>query len=606
MKKILTITILLFGLTVFSQDIETIYKVQIYKLDTLSINTPNSDFGVSYIDDDQVVFSAPKKNELFARKWKENGQTYLELYKGKLTKKGSVIDVEKYSKDINSKYHESQLVFSQDKKVVYFTSNNQIKGKGKRSSSGYNNLQLYKADVVSGEYKNIQKLPFNNREYSTGHPFLVNNDKTLFFVSDRPGGFGQTDLYKVAVLGNNMYGDVVNLGSRINTPSKEMFPFLDVDGTLYFSSDRPTTKGGLDVYGISLVDNKEEMYQLPSPINSEQDDFAFVLGKYQFGFLSSNRKGGEGDDDIYKLELDCLQYLSGVVYNKNNNTPLNNVKVYIQKENKLIDSVLTDNKGVFNSSILASCNTNYVVEATKPNFKKDSTEIQTSAFRAYNNHVRLNLEPSFCEQKLLGVVRNTKTKDVVSLANVYLYSKNKFIDSVKTNEKGMYEFPLSLVCNTKYHIKAEKKYFKIDLKKLQTSSVDNFENVINLNLEPYIIDNKIVIDPIYFDLDKFFIRPDAAKILDGVVEVMNKYPNLVIEGGSHTDSRGNDTYNKSLSSKRAKSTVAYIISKGISPDRITSKGYGETRLINRCTNGVKCSKKEHQLNRRTEFKIIKR
>ena len=108
---------------------------------------------------------------------------------------------------------------------------------------------------------------------------------------------------------------------------------------------------------------------------------------------------------------------------------------------------------------------------------------------------------------------------------------------------------------------------------------------------------------VYFDFDKSNIRPDAAKELDKVVQVMNEYPQLLIEAGSHTDSRGKDKYNMDLSERRAKSTVDYIVSRGISLDRITYKGYGETQLVNNCTNGVKCSREEHQLNRRTEFKI---
>lgn len=519
MKKILYITLFLSCLTVFSQDKHVnLYKQQTYTIDTLSINTAESDFGVNYVNEGVIVFSSPKKDELFTRKWEGNGQRYLELYKGKVNTDGSVDNVVLCSKELNSKFHEAELVFTKDKKTVYFTSNNQTKGKEKRSSDGYNNLQLYKANVVAGRYQNIKSLPFNHKEYSTGHPVLSDDDSTLYFVSDRPGGFGKTDLYKVAVLENDEYGDVINLGDKINSPEKEMFPFIDVDKTLYFSSNRLSSKGGLDVYGISLLDKEDTLYQLPSPINSESDDFAFVLGKEQYGFLSSDREGGKGDDDIYKLILkDCLQSLKGTVYNKKNDSILSDANVYVYKDDQLIESLITSSKGTFYTVLPILCNEEYLIKSSKENFKNDSLKIVTPSNRYYNNQVSLTLEP--------------------------------YID---------------------------------------------------------IVENKIYIEPIYFDFDKYNIRKDAAKVLDKVVETMKKYPNIIVEGGSHTDSRASKKYNEKLSSKRAQSTVAYIISKGISSDRISSKGYGETELTNKCSDGVNCSEEEHQLNRRTEFKIIKK
>ena len=126
---------------------------------------------------------------------------------------------------------------------------------------------------------------------------------------------------------------------------------------------------------------------------------------------------------------------------------------------------------------------------------------------------------------------------------------------------------------------------------------------VDLNLPDQFVSNKVNINTIYFDFDKYNIRPDAAKELDKVVQVMNEYPELLIEAGSHTDSRGRDKYNQKLSEKRAKATVGYIVSKGIDASRLTYQGYGETRLVNDCADGKKCSEDEHQMNRRTEFTI---
>ena len=496
------------------------YKNQKYILDTLSINTDKSDFGINYIGNDQVVFSSPTKNELFKKKWKGNNQGYLELYKGDVTKEGSVVNVEKYSKVLNSKYHEAALTITKDGKYVYFTSNNHVGKKGIKDAAGYNNLQLYKADIVDGGFQNVRSLPFNAIEYSTGHPYLSEDDKTLYFVSDRPGGYGATDIYKVAILEDDTYGEVINLGRRVNSQAKEMFPFLDVDGVLYFSSDRTGTKGGLDVFGISLTDTRDVIFQLPAPINSIKDDFAFVLSKNNHGFLSSNRDEGKGDDDIYKLLTNCIQSLEGTVLNQKTKLPLDKSKIYISQSNKIIDSVFTNSKGRFHSNITINCGESYSIEATKLNYRSDSISITTPNSRNYNNIINLNLTPEFVENKQGAVIVN--------------------------------------------------------------------------------------IDPIYFDFNKSTIRPDAALILDKVVTIMNKYPKMIVKGTSHTDSRGNDRYNEKLSARRAKATVAYIISKGISASRISSQGYGEKQLVNRCSNNVKCTEEEHDLNRRTEFVIIKK
>ena len=531
MKKITQIAICVLGVSLFAQQEKPNlnYKKQTYELDTLSINTKLSDFGVQYWGDKEVVFSSPKKEDFFNTVWRDNRQAYLELYKGTLNEKGDVVDTKKFSDKINSRYHEAQLALTKDGKHVYFTSNNHSEGKGKRGDEGSNNLQLYKADVVDGSFTNIRQLPFNDKNYSTGHPYLAENDNVLYFISDMPGGYGQTDIYKVALLENDTYGNVQNLGDKINTGQKEMFPFIDaIDNVIYFASNRNGSKGGLDVYATSLTDDNDTVFQLPEPINTVKDDFAFVLGKNNYGFLSSNRRGGKGDDDIYKIirtipivkEPKCVQSLQGSVVDKSTNAPLHKSMVYVYENNVVVDSVYTNLKGEFRSNIAIDCGEDYKVTASKEKYRNGSTLITTPKTSNYDNNVQLSLVTEFVE-----------------------------------NIKG--------------------------------------EVIIN-------------IEPIYFDFDKWNIRYDASVILDKVVETMKKYPNMIVQGGSHTDSRGSSDYNNRLSAKRAKSTVAYIVSKGISRSRITAQDYGENQLVNKCYNGVNCNEEEHQLNRRTEFVIIKK
>lgn len=532
MKKLICLTIFTITILATSQNKKMILKHKSIVLDTLSINTKLSDFGVNFISDTTIVFSSPKKTNLFTRKWEDNSQAYLELYIGQVVRdNGAVVNVEKYSKELNSRYHEAQVAITKDGKHAYFTSNNHINGKGIKGKGGYNNLQLYKADIVNGIFENIKLLPFNNPDYSTGHPFLGKDDKTLYFISDMPGGYGQTDIYRVSILEDDTYIDLVNLGSKINTKKKEMFPFLDIDNVLYFASDRKKGLGGLDVYGVSLDDKYLDVYHLPSPINTKKDDFSFVMSASSvYGFLSSNREGGVGDDDIYKIKLNCEQYLKGKVTKRKekNIDPLEKAYVFIYKDSMLIDSLKTNLEGCFESNKIYECGESYIVKASKEGYTKDSLTITVPSLRTNVNELTLNLQ----QNQNIAVVPS---------------------DFVK-NERG----------------------------------------VLIINIED-----------ILFDFDKSDIRTDAALILDKVVSVMKRYPNIVVEGGSHTDSRGSKRYNKKLSSKRAKSTVTYIIDHGISSKRISSKGYGESKLVNNCNGKIKCSEEEHQLNRRTEFVVLK-
>ena len=584
------------------------YKSQVYELDTLSINTGNSDFGVSYLSEDQVVFSSPQRDKFFLRRWLENKQGYLELYKGDVTTTGSVENVEVFTDVLNSRYHESNISMTKDGKTVYFTSDNQLSGKRVKDSLGYTNLQLYKADIVDGVYQNVRLLPFNDTNYSTGHPVLSSDEQTLYFVSDMPGGFGQTDLYKVSIKEGDSYGEVINLGERVNSTGKEMFPFLDYDGVLYFSSDRSESVGGLDVFAISLIDSSDSLYHLPSPINSEQDDFSFVLSTKRQGFLSSNRLGGEGDDDVYKLHLSkCYQKVSGVVYNKKTHAPLSNAQVYIYKGSEVLETLTSDASGKYEGAVYLDCASSYEVKGVKETYKKDNAMFLTNDARVSNHEVDLELDPNACVQYVSGYVVNAKTNKAMSNAQVKIYNAgNDLIEELVTDAKGYYQSTLELSCSSNYLVTAIEKDYKEGKQVFSTTTSLSYQHKVDLRLIPYFVDDKIYIEPIYFDLDKSYIRPDAAKILDGVVATMQKYPTLIVEGGSHTDSRGNDSYNARLSARRAKATVDYIISKGISSDRISSKGYGETQLVNRCKNGVRCSKAEHQLNRRTEFKILKK
>ncbi|MCK0144126.1 OmpA family protein [Arenibacter sp. F26102] len=498
-----------------------------FGLKNLAINTKYSEFSPMFYNEDEIVFASAKDSSIFnTRRYKWNNQPYLDLYVSKVNKESQDLkEAIRFSKKINSKYHEASVAFTPDNATMFFTRNNYGK-KLKRSKNGVNHLKIYTSKKVDGEWSEAEEVPFNSDEYSTGHPALSPDGKQLYFVSDMPGTIGETDIFVVDVLGDGNYSEPKNLGPEINTEQKEMFPFIN-DKKLYFASNGHVGLGGLDVYEVAYDEEGfKEVVNMGQPINSNKDDFSYIVNeKDQKGYFASNRRGGKGDDDIYSFERLVLEEvvknaISGVVTELITGDLMPKALVTLLDENNIkLKEMVTEDDGSFVFEDLDS-NTKYTVKTTK----------------------------------------------------------NEFFENVVTAETKENE-----VVNVDFTMKKLKELIVIEdgIKKLKT-------------------------DMIFFDFDKSYIRKDASLELDKLVEVMTEYQDMVIKIESHTDSRGPDVYNKYLSDKRAKSTRAYLISKGISADRIESAiGYGEERLINECGNGVRCSKENHELNRRSEFIIVK-
>jgi outer membrane protein OmpA-like peptidoglycan-associated protein len=362
-------------------------------------------------------------------------------------------------------------------------------------------------------------MPFNSDEYSCGHAALSPDGKTLYFISDMPGGCGGTDIYKTVMTVKNdssiQWSAPENLGDVINTAGNEMFPYVHKDGTMYFSSDAHNTLGGLDIFSSVFENGKwSSPENLNYPINSSKDDFAFVLNDdNKTGYISSNRNDL---DKIYEISLpDPVFILKGIVSDKNTGAVIENASVeMLNKKSGSKEMLFTNKKGEYQAKLKAE--TSYSIQAEKEGY----------------------LKPNPQEVTTVGKKRSET--------------------------------------------------FKADFK-----------------LEKLVLDKPIAIENIYYDLDKWDIRKDAALELDKFVILLNNNPQIIVELSSHTDSRADDNYNQVLSEKRARAAVKYVIKKGVSPNRLKWKGYGESQLVNRCSNGVDCFEEEHQQNRRTEFKITK-
>jgi outer membrane protein OmpA-like peptidoglycan-associated protein len=491
-----------------------------YTLGTININSEYSDFSPSFFNNQIVFTSARKEGAIYSKIHSWTKQNFTDLYVATKNADGSFSPVENFSKEINTKFNESSPVFTKDGKTMYFTRNNFNDGKKGKDDEKTMLLKIYKASLVDGKWANITELPFNSDNYQVAHPALSPDEKTLYFASDMPGGLGGSDLYKVSIKEDGTFGNPENLGNIINTPARESFPFVGHDNTLYFASDGHLGLGGLDVFETKLNNGSySKPLNLGKPINSSMDDFGFIVNDKNAGYLSSNREGGNGFDDIYTFTV--------------------------------------------------------------------------------------------CSQKIHGVITDLKTKEVLPNAKVELYDEQmKKLSEVLADDKGYYSFTAD--CNHKYTVRASKEEYESN-EKMVTTAKETGETKVDIALERTVfpIDEgtdlaKIFdISMIYFDLDKWNIRPDAAKDLQKIIEVMQQYPNMTVDIRSHTDSRQTHKYNELLSDRRAKSTLEFMVKNGIDRKRLTAKGYGETQLVNGCSDGVPCSEEEHQKNRRSEFIIVK-
>ncbi|WP_421823949.1 OmpA family protein [Flagellimonas oceanensis] len=350
------------------------------KIKNLGINSPYSDFSPMFHNGSDIVYSSAKDSSvLTTRKYRWTNQPFLDLYVSKRkNEEGDLSSPKKFSKNINTKYHEASLAFSPDQKTIYFTRNNYGK-RLKRGKNGINHLKIYRSRFVSGAWTKGEELPFNSEDYSTGHPAISKDGTKMYFVSDRPGGFGETDIYMVDIHENGTFSEPQNLGRTINTEAKEMFPYI-AENALYFSSNRPLGFGGLDVYKSEGTNGQFSVgINMGQPINSNRDDFSYIIDeKGTQGYFASNRKGGKGDDDIYSFAYTLnSNSISGSVADMVTRQPIPNADVsLIAKDGSALNTLVADSTGNYTFQYL-SPTTDYMVVANKEGYGTDSLSVST-------------------------------------------------------------------------------------------------------------------------------------------------------------------------------------------------------------------------------------
>ena len=490
------------------------------------VNTAGAEFS-AFPNGDAVYYAGEPADVSPRDRYGWTGNAFLRVYTAPLSSAGTLGVPSPVGGDINdAAYHVGPVAAAKDGNTLYVTRTHGGREVALQKESGTRyrtqTLELYIYRKTDGVWV-AEPFAYNNvKAYSVGHAALSVDENILYFASDMPGGHGGTDIWYSEWQGDGSWGSPVNAGPAVNTAGDERFPNIGPDGTLYYSTDGLAGMGGLDVF--TSTGSKGEWAtpgNLRYPVNSAADDFSYLVyaedGTGYRGFLSSDRRGGKGGDDIYSFS-----------YEK--------PKIIII---------------------------------------------------------------------LKGTTSDKATGERLPATSVTLYDGEREIVAKKSSsDTGTFEFELDR--EQAYKVLGQKEGYHADSAAVSTYGITKSDTLeVALLLEPvFRVGQTFELENIYYDFDKHNIRADAAAILDELVRTLRDNPTLKIELSSHTDSRGSNAYNEALSQRRAQSAVDYLVSRGIARDRMVAKGYGETRLVNRCADGVPCSREEHQANRRTEVTVL--
>jgi len=523
------------GLTALSE-LES--KSNYYKIKNLEvINTPFAEYSPVH-QNGILYFASSRSNQSI---YEATGTPYTDIYKAET--KGANVDVNTITpmpSIINDDIrNEACATFTPDGKTMVYA-----KGNTKQRKKGGIDVDLYLSRYRNGQWSEATPINVNTQFKDENSPEARKNSwdstpsfspdgRTIYFASNRKGGYGGTDIYSAIVDSRGRFGKIKNMGPDINTSGDEMFPYMAENGKFYFASDGHPGYGMLDIFVVNRANGKTVVENLGKPINSPSDDFGIFLFRPDRGFFTSNREGGKGDDDIYTFvnedpNLKVVNYfLQGIVYSHKKDSTLEAVNdthvTLLDNGGETMQDFTTGNDGKF-------------------------------LFRVYENE----------NYNLLGE------------ADGYLVKRQSFTMKGKSVDLStLKELVTNITVDT-----------VMILDKLSTTSVFELKNI-------------------YFLYDSANINRAAAVELDKLVDILNDNPEIKIELSSHTDSIGTDAKNMDLSQRRAKSSVNYLIRKGIIPERLVAKGYGETRPVARNTNPNGSDNPIGRArNRRTEFRIL--
>ncbi|MEY3367127.1 MAG: hypothetical protein RI973_282 [Bacteroidota bacterium] len=615
------------------------------------LNTASHEFSPAFYQNGIVYVSYHKSGPVDPK----TGKPFFELFYAEVDDLGLPQKGRPFSLTINSQAHEGPVSFSRENDVIYFTRNSLEDGLTKANSQGMVPMKIYEARRGKYDWEQIRSLPFNNDEYSCFHPALSADGKRLFFSSNMPGGYGGFDLYFVQKKGDD-WSKPVNLGKDVNSAGNEVFPFIHKSGNLFYSSNGWGGEGKLDVYAVDVSGSDwNRRIHLGKKINSAEDDFGFILNdEGTRGYLTSGRAAGQGEDDIYLVEVGMpfveekaplVLNTTIITYDSRTNERIGNagVRVFLQSDegvlegNDLYDlellpsdegqellvrmvrksdgqlgspSLYTNLNGEALTELLAG--KNYLVLITKEGYQSSEFSFGTEGLEG-PQILRAPMKPKSCIT-LNGLV--TAEGFAVPIPNALIRIVNQTDNSeklVRSSSSGMFEGCLD--AGGDFVLTAEKPGYEKATYSLTTKGKNDLQPMnqrISMKplsdevlREPIQEGSVIVLEKIYYDYNQYIIRKGAARDLDALARLMTLYPSMEIELVSHTDSRGTEEYNLDLSLKRAESARRYLVQKGIGVGRIKVFGYGESQIRNKCLEGVECTEEEHQFNRRTEVRVVR-
>ncbi len=575
-----------------------------YQVKIAPFNSDQDDFSPTYNitdkDETKLIFVS-NRHKAGSNKFEWNNTSYLDLYSvadAKTTPK----ELQKYSKKLNSKYHEGPIAFFPSGDSMIFTRNNYTNSKYKTSTEGVNKLKLYIATKnKNGVLSNEKEFPYNSSEYSVGAPALAPDGKTLYFISDPADkSIGGKDIF-VSVCENGVWSEPKNMGKEINTLGNEMFPYVDARGNLFFSSTGHSGLGGLDLFMCENVDGKfMKPVNLGYPMNTPKDDFGMIVANDGLsGYLSSNREGGVGRDDIYEFtsKRPFTSYITLAAITIHAETkkfvPTASVLIKVTEEK---DTPTASNE---NGMVAHKFNRNfkYTMIVKKVGFEDKIFEITPEELAKYkeNDLIEIPLTPVKVVQDVpVVIILDEETREpVASHLIVTDKTKKDIVDVNDVSKKFLENFN-----NGKFDLKVSAKgyFFKNDTMNILNSKKKLEKIVLLRRLKKNAV---LVVNSITFEFNSDKLTPASKLEVDYVNRLMQENPTLKVGVWAHTDAVGTDARNLDLSQRRAKSVYSFLASQGIEMSRMEHKGFGEGKPI--ATNNTKEGRAQ---NRRVEFQIL--
>ncbi len=522
------------------------YKKNLHEYDVAlaPFNTDASSFSPVYYKDGLVFCSDRTMAGNTSQISNRTGHSYLDLYFVQPDQSCHKPNAVLFSANLNSNFHEGPCCFSSDGNTIYFTRNvlNE-KSSPEKTKTNINNFCIYKSYNVNGLWSAPELVDLGTSDYSAGHPALSKDGNRLYFISDMPGGSGGTDIYFSNYnITTGKWSPAINAGTAVNTSGNEMF--------------------------LSLTNDAEGNEYL---------------------YFSSDGREGSGGLDIYFSAIANPSFFCNVVPK---NDAVSADEAINQGFSKPVHLYAPLNSSGDDFGMIFSADGIF-------GYFSSDRDNQEGTDKIYS--FKKNIPEFFIE--VLLTKKGTSDRLPNAQIELFDYNNNRSVFAA-TDSNGVLFRKINQ--NSSLVITGRKSgFFTASIEAGNVGKIKSDTIFITLELEGIELNKPIVLENIYYDYKKWDIRADAAIELDKLVKILNDNPEIHIELSSHTDSRGSDKYNMNLSQKRAQSAVDYIVGKGIGSERIYAKGYGESRLRNKCANKVKCTDEEHQLNRRTEFSVVK-